>query len=339
LAEKREDIKKALTIQSENNLPTLMLTPTFSHKPGDDLKINLPKYKNAKKHFFDSDIYKRHFRKDLNIVGGGGWKIESFECTTGFNSDHPHYHDFIFPQTNDFNLNYWVDALKKQWIVSAAECGLYANYKNGLDLHTITPNQAKDYVTKLSLELTGFKTKIQKSNNVSMFGLVKEAMKNKQLVKSILHGTVQEDFKKGLLNKTELNKSFKYMKKYVEYLEAIQGTHFIRWSAGLKKHFDIKIKSDKEILEEEDKKNTDFLKIDGRESNKLNPYYGKLKYFSSIGDYKNISKILHKTKVKNFKWLWKNIASKKNDSEVNIIEKKEDVAVLEKKELKQELLF
>jgi len=171
-----------------------------------------------------------------------------------------------------------------------------------------------------------------------MFGLVKEAMKNKLLVESILHDTVQKDFESEILNKSELQEAFSCMKKYVEYLEAIHGTNFIRWSSGLKNHFGINEKTDGEILEDEEKENKDVLSIDKSEAYKLNPYLGLIRHSASIGDYKNISRILHDCYIKKYTWIWKNLGVKKTEDEVQeIIEIKP--ILIKKIKLVQELLL
>lgn len=159
--EKRNQLKKVIGHSKDKGMRIAMMTLTFSHQYGNDLKKILESLSIAKTYF----MRQRKFKK-IDIQ----WHISRLEFTYSENNGfHPHYH--IAMGIND---NIDEHELKQEWMRVCEKYGLSCSYDKGLDLvidekfEGVEKYIMKDGKTDISFEVASDGIKQARNENVSM---------------------------------------------------------------------------------------------------------------------------------------------------------------------------
>lgn len=218
---RRAEIKKAIDAHDGG---LYMLTLTFPHYLGDNLKALLSGLELALSRFFDA-------RKSKAIFGQMGkiGHIRALEVTHGRNGWHPHFHLLIFTK-QELAPDYDTSPLLEQWQNACRLAKLpIPNAKHGLNW------KKGDY-----------------SGYVSKWGIDNEIAKGH--VKSGKNGnaTAWDLLKLSMLGDEQAGKLFQ------EFAISFKGRRQLSWSRGLKAMFSIDNKTDEELAEETEKTSVDF---------------------------------------------------------------------------------
>ena len=217
-----KEVEKAIQVHKEFGGSVYMLTLTVPHKKEDNLKDLLDRFLEAYRFFTAGKSYKK-FKVDFDLVGS----IKALETTHNFRFGwHVHVHILTFfkgsistKAAQQFLFKRWIScAVKKGFdkpkvkALSFDNADYAANYVNKMGL---------EYVWSASDELTKSHTKLSKKGN-SPFDLVRQYVDTSE---------------------------YRYARLFREYEEAFHYKKMLVWSRGLKKHFGIESKEDKEIAQ------------------------------------------------------------------------------------------
>jgi len=193
-----------------------MLTLTFRHNNKMSLQYCMDKFHDALQSFWRSGSVRRF----CNTYFHG--RITSLEETwneqTGW---HVHEHILLFGERG-LMCNPYVNVgsyLSSHWLLALSRCGLSG--VDGVASNFQSASAVKDYLTKMSLELTMQNYKEGRAGGLNPFGILDLS-----------------------------NEHDKYADLWREYYLATKGKRVIVWSDGLKKMYGIDDKSDDEIAEE-----------------------------------------------------------------------------------------
>lgn len=219
---RRAEIKQAI---DKHNGGLYMLTLTFPHYSGDNLKMLLSGLELAIKRFFGGRKSKSIFDQ-MGKIG----HIRALEVTHGRNGWHPHFHLLIFTKQelpSDYDtsplLELWQNACRLAKLpIPNAKYGL--NWKKG---------DYSGYVSKWGIdnEIAKGHVKSGKNGNSTAWDLLKLSM---------------------LPNGDEFGKLFQ------EFAISFKGRRQLSWSNGLKAMFGIGEKTDEQLAEETEKTSVDF---------------------------------------------------------------------------------
>lgn len=291
LSEERENITKAVEKHAQDGFSTLMFTMTLSHKKTDDVQELIYDINRAKTKFFqNSAVWKKFTRRY------GNKRIYSFEVTySEKNCIHPHFHCYLFADSNSIDIEYWRNEFYKQWHKILKTINRKANLEHGVFLNEIRPENAKDYITKLALEMTASNFKEGKrEGHYPISSLVTYVMQYDDIVNSILRGSFIEDYKSGKFDKEIIKQCLRYMNIYIDYLFACSGSPMIRWSGGTKEHFGINILNDDEVFEKEASKYIDVLEVKRDCFKYLDRHNGKILNYLKNGEYHHVNILLNR---------------------------------------------
>lgn len=224
ITEKRkQEIKKAIDSHKGG---LYMLTLTFPHKLGDNLKKLITSLELALKRFFGG-------RKAQKVFQGMGkiGHIKALEITHGRNGWHPHYHILIFTEQH-LPDNYDTKPLLEIWRNACRLAGLgMPSEKHGLDFRK---GDYSRYITKwgqwgADSELTKSHIKKGSRGNLTAWDILKlSAMGNQE----------QQEY---------------FGKLFQEFALSFKGRRQLVWSRGLKAMFGIGEVSDEQLADETDK--------------------------------------------------------------------------------------
>lgn len=218
---RRLEISQAVDKWINSGGEILLVTLTFPHQRGDNLKDLLKKQADASKKFKGRSAYSKHLRSFYGIKG----TIRSLETTySNANGWHPHIHELWFVDRG-FSIvqlrNYVYDAWSQACVDSDLERPSIAN---GVDIRS--GDFATNYVAKWGLDYELAKAHVKKGKrkaSKSPFELLDEYEAGNQYAGAL----------------------------FKEYAHAFKGKRQLFWSRGLKAFFDIESKTDKQILEEQ----------------------------------------------------------------------------------------
>ncbi len=228
-----------------------LLTLTTPHTSSDKIEDLLPKITEALACFWRG-AWATRFKKKYGIIGN----VRSFEVLHGSNGWHPHFHLVVvsndkLPSTNrsdkgfalDNQSDDWLHILKR-WQNVSIKCGLGMPNFNGLDIQN--GDKAGEYITKFGSDEQILETKSGKKITWDMMdeatkGMTKIGKKGSRTPWGLLADSAD----------TTLPKEFRQQSKFLFlfYARAIKGKSLLRWSKGLRDHFDLgKELTDEEIL-------------------------------------------------------------------------------------------
>lgn len=221
ISEKRkEELKTAFEKHKANGGYIAMLTLTFSHTRFDNLKEIVNKFNKAKTKFTSGKRY-NNIRKKMGMIG----TIRVMEVTYGENGYHPHLHLGLFYK-NEVNLYEIENEMFELWYKALDKQGLKCDRSHGIKLENA--ENADQYLSKhgtWSLEQELSKSHIKKGKQGSLTPF---------------------DFLRWYL----MTGQKKFARLFKEYAETFKGKRQIQWSRGLKQHFEIDDKDDKELANE-----------------------------------------------------------------------------------------
>jgi len=200
----------------------LLVTFTFPHCRGGDLRANVDKFLGAVRRFKSGATW-QGIKKDLNLIGSirglevTYWNPDSGRANNGF---HPHTHELLFVRavtaTTDAvtgtrtypEIDAWREIFADRWRKFAAEFGLGLTNSHGLDMRVTS---SSDYVAK--------------------FGELARWGGDRELVK----GTAKT---RGGLSPWELLRRAasdpEYGRIWQEYYRAFKGRRQLYWTRGLR---------------------------------------------------------------------------------------------------------
>lgn len=215
----------------------IFVTLTFSHSRYDDLGDLLQRLAKATKFFYGHAKYRELKQK----IGKFGY-ARALEVTHGHaNGWHPHIHEIWFCDKNQgdyYTIKKEVFAL---WLDACKSAGLgLPNEEHGVNIKDAS--YAASYVTKFGDDgrSWGMEDELTKS-------AAKKARKESRTPWQLLDDCKDGDSYAGQLFK--------------DYSAAFKGKQQVRWSAGLKKIFNVQELSDKEITDKQDAKTYEYVKI------------------------------------------------------------------------------
>ena len=200
----------------------LFLTLTFSHKKKDNLSTILEAQSKAHSSMCNSTRYKK-----LMARFGSIGSIKALEVTHGKNGWHPHSHEVIFidRKINQAELKEFKQTVFELWSYYCVKFGLGKPNYSGVDIQIPqSMDSMVKYVTKWGYELTHLNMKSGKNGSRTPFQIL-----------------------------ADVTKRYNYhdAKLFIEYAESFKGKRQLRWSKGLKRHFGLVDKTDKQIAEGE----------------------------------------------------------------------------------------
>ena len=224
---RRAEIKKAIDAHDGG---LYMLTLTFPHYLGDNLKALLSRLELALSRFFGA-------RKAKAIFGQMGkiGHIKALEVTHGRNGWHPHFHLLIFTK-QELPLDYDTAPLLEQWQNACRLAKLpIPNSKYGLNWKK---GDYSGYISKWGIdnEIAKGHLKTGKNGNLTAWDLLKMSM----------------------LDDEQAGKLFQ------EFAISFKGRRQLVWSRGLKAMFSIDNKTDEELAEETEKTSVDFDTVENQ---------------------------------------------------------------------------
>ena len=206
-------LKKVIDYSKNEQLSIVMMSLTFSHELGDNLKDILQKLSEAKTYLMNS----KKFRA-MEIQ----WHISRLEFTYGANGFHPHYHVAMGVKSWQVQND---EILKLEWMRVCKRFGLSCSYDNGLDI-IIDDNfqEVENYIMKeskdLVQEMTSDGTKSGRFNSVSieylmdiLAGFETDDRFSKEAARIIL-----QKYYEGIKGKAIFSASHKF-KKIVDLIE------------------------------------------------------------------------------------------------------------------------
>ena len=219
---RRAEIKQAI---DKHNGGLYMLTLTFPHYRGDNLKALLSGLELALSRFFGVRKAKSIFDQ-MGKIG----HIRALEVTHGKNGWHPHFHLLIFTK-QELRSDYDTSPLLELWQNACRLAKLpIPNDKYGLNWKK---GDYSGYVSKWGIdnEIAKGHLKSGKNGNATAWDLLKLSM---------LEGGEQ------------------FGKLFQEFAISFKGRRQLVWSRGLKAMFSIDNKTDEELAEETEKTSVDF---------------------------------------------------------------------------------
>lgn len=225
--ERRKEIGLGIDWSYENGFKSVMVTFTFPHALGENLKDLLDKQALAFKYFRGGEAWKR-FKHKFGFVG----LIRSLECPHGkANGWHPHTHE-AWIVSNDADANALHERVRQRWWDMCLKVGLVnESDKEAFWLYGVNVQDrihSSEYLSKLD-------------GGKSVWGadaeLAKGAVKNSKgrHVFELLRLADNGDKGAGKL--------------YVEFVLAMKGKPPVYWSPGLKAKVGIDEVKDEEIKE------------------------------------------------------------------------------------------
>ena len=219
---RRAEIKKAIDVHTGG---LYMLTLTFPHYRGDNLKALLSGLELALSRFFGGRKAKAIFDQ-MGKIG----HIRALEVTHGRNGWHPHFHLLVFTE-QELPSDYDTSPLLELWQNACRLAKLpIPNDKYGLNWKK---GDYSGYVSKWGIdnEIAKGHVKTGKNGNATAWDLLKMSM---------LEGGEQ------------------FGKLFQEFAISFKGRRQLSWSRGLKAMFGIDNKTDEELAEETEKTSIDF---------------------------------------------------------------------------------
>jgi hypothetical protein len=221
---RRRDLQRAISRARELGLRVLMVSLTYRHHRGDDLRSGLDALLRGVRRML-SGRGMLEVRQRFGLVG---W-MKALEVTHGENGWHPHCHFLLFvPAEVDVPA---LDAsLRALWDRSRAFAGLTGD-EHAYKLND-TDDAAAEYFAKWghdrawdeAAELTKSPVKRGRCGSRSPFGLLADADAGDQGAGAL----------------------------FVEYARAFKGRHQVQWSRGLAALLEVEDKTDEEVIAEVD---------------------------------------------------------------------------------------
>jgi len=223
---RRQELKHAFKIYSNDGGYLTMMTLTFSHSKWDKLSDLIKKLTEAVGKFRSGRNYD-NLRKKLKIDGS----VRALEITYGANGWHPHIHIVNFHRTEIEPYEYmeYEDDFYYLWDIALGKVGLSGTREHALKLDDAS--KADEYISKYGQiydwsaedEMTKANTKKGKQESLTPFDMLRRVIEDGDL---------------------------EYTDQYREYASAIKRKTQLYWSPGLKKRFDIEDKTDEDIVVE-----------------------------------------------------------------------------------------
>lgn len=216
---------------------TYLLTMTFPHEAGDDLRELLHDFGKASTKLRNS----RTWKKLLGTDGAAGClgTVTSLEVTHGANGWHPHRHMLLFVRRPLAQSE--IDALTKEWVGQLLKAGLGDRSKlSDMMAHALDVRGGEDaaaYITKygreemwgMSREVTADVAKEAKGGQLKPFGLLRRSVDERE---------------------TDAERA-RCAARFVEFAEAFHGKRLLTWSPGLKAWFGIDESDDEQIAQDD----------------------------------------------------------------------------------------
>lgn len=223
---RREEIAQGFKTAYSQGLKVVMVTLTFPHGHGDDLRGLMTKQSDALRRLRSGDVWQRIKRRT-----GFRGLIRSLELTLGPNGWHPHTHEAWIVSV-DCDAEALADDIRKRWAASCRRAGLLppererAFQDHAVDV--IDRAACSDYLAKhdavtwgADRELASARTKAGKREGRHPFQLLEAAATDDAAAA-----------------------------RYLEYVEAMRGKRQLFWSQGLKDWAGINDISDEEAAVE-----------------------------------------------------------------------------------------
>lgn len=220
--QRRKDLAQATDVARSQGETVLMVTQTFSHGLGDDLKESLAKLRKAQR-YFTSGRAAENLRNKYQLDG----TIRALELTFGRNGWHPHSHTLWFIKGDKINRLRLKRELFCLWWKACKKVGLKTSYKHGLDVSG-NEKDVSTYIAKWGIE-----TEMTKSNLKT--GHKKDSVTPWGMLNHIAEGGA---------------KSALYSAMFVVYAEAMHGHSQLYWSRGLRERLTVVDISDEDIAKE-----------------------------------------------------------------------------------------
>lgn len=230
-----------------------MLTLTFAHSKFDALKPNIQALTESLRRMRSGKRYTR-MKEKYNILG----LVRSFEITHGRNGWHPHFHLLIFYKS-EHDIMYEMGNFYEMWNTATSAFSLKTNVKA---FNLSNESVSSQYVAKwgLDYEMTKGQVKMSKSESGrTPFQILQDV--------------------------TDLNDE-QDKKLFQEYAVSMKGKSQLQYTAGLKKHYRLKEKSDLEIAEEQNERAQLLGIYDAifhEKIKKYNIHHEALLYFEQFG--------------------------------------------------------
>ena len=257
---KANEMRIAFNFARAEKLNISMLTLTAPHNSGDKIEDLTVKISDALKRFWRGSPA-RKFKELFGVIGN----IRSFEVRYGSNGWHPHFHIIIFskrplPLTSrsksgklsQVQSDLW-DNILTRWKRACLSSGLSCPNEYGMDIQNGA--FAGEYISKFGSDdeflttSTGKKVTWDMADEMTK-GNTKTGRKGSKSPWDLLSDSIEAETKEERSENKIL---------FLFYARAMQGVNLIRWSKGLRKHFDLDADiSDEEILKQEEDK-ADFL--------------------------------------------------------------------------------
>jgi len=205
---RRQELTEATNRAEAMGLSLVLVTYTFRHKQGDNLREILKRKMDALKYLKGGKAW-QGFTKRLGIVGS----IRGLECTVGYNGWHPHDHDLTFCEKDKLDPEAIRAFIGPRWLDVLETCGLSATLEVGVDVRTARKDIAA-YVTKYAKE-----PQWTLAHEVAKAPVKKARDDRHRSPFQLLADYLAGDRQAGRL--------------FVEFAHAFKGKQQLRWSSGL----------------------------------------------------------------------------------------------------------
>lgn len=225
--ERRADLQTGVTLHAMKGGKMLLMSLTFPHQRGDELKGQLKGLAKA----LNKLTAMRRFRSLLESVGWIG-SVRALEVTHGENGWHPHVHVLLFVGPHEDAAKV-VEQARDLWAKAVFDAGLGRINEHGFDVRG--GDYAAEYVAKFGKEPaeSGWTAAHELAKTPTKKGRRKDSRTPFQLLEDSMHG----DSQAGAL--------------FVEYVNAFKGRRQLFWSPKLRDKLGMNAeKSDEEILAE-----------------------------------------------------------------------------------------
>lgn len=224
---RREELQHAITEHVKNGGMVYLVTYTFRHHQGDDLRDHVKSLSEALRKMKATRAYKR-VMEEACVIG----TVRALEVTHGQNGWHPHVHELVFALPGMLEV---LAGIRSLWTAAVRKVGLSANLEHGFDVRG--GDYAAEYVAKFGKE----------PGEERGWSVARELAKaNQKAARGPKGRTPFALLEAAAAGDREAARLFQ------EYAEVFKGRRQLYWSRGLKDKLGVEERTDEDLAKRVD---------------------------------------------------------------------------------------